>query len=81
MDDPTSMNRYRIESVAIADNLGAIVVRYEEPNSAGGAILSERKEQEISLHEEPEMRQALWELVDGLCDIIDAAHASRRLAR
>lgn len=81
MDDQISMKRYKIASVAFADDLGSIMVRFEEPDTAGGAILVESKEQEISLHEDPEMRQMVWELVDGLCDVLDRAHADRRHMR
>lgn len=80
IDDQISMKRYRVESVAFAPDLGSIMVRFEEIDSAGGAILSEHKEQEISLRTDPEMRQQVWEIVDLVCDVIDRAFADRRNA-
>lgn len=81
MDDQISMKRYQIQTVAFSEDLGSILVRFTEPGSAGGPILTESKEQEISLHEDGEMRQQIWEIVDVLCDVLDRAHADRRIGR
>lgn len=81
MDSPFVMDRYKIESVAFAEDLGSIMVRFEEPHTAGGPITVERKEQEINLFEDGELRQQVAELVDLICDVVDRVHADRRHAR
>lgn len=78
--DPTSMQRYVINSLAVAPDLGSIMVSFIDPaKNAGGPIIADVHEMTISLHDdETHLREMMWEIVDRLCDVIDESFKARR---
>jgi hypothetical protein len=83
--DPTSMQRYGIESVAFAPDLGSVMIRYMDPANVGGPVLGDMNEKTIDLRDfdgaGDDYRSLIWTMVDQLCDIIDEAHRQCRRAR
>lgn len=78
--DPTSMQRYSIDSIAIAPDLGSMMVRFIDPSkNTGGPVLAEVHEMTISLRGDDDLRSIMWDVMDRICDVIDEAHKARRL--
>lgn len=77
-DDPQS--RYKIESVIFAEDLGSIVVDFQDPDHQSPPIL-ERTQWAVDLREDSDMRDRIIGLYDELCDVLDDAYRAQRLGK
>lgn len=81
MPEQDPRTRYTIESVAFAPDLNSILVRLQDPSLAGGPVLGSTTEVEINIRDDDDVRAAVWEMCNTLCDIYDESHREMRAAQ
>lgn len=81
MPDSDPRTRYVIESIAFAEDLNSMMIRFHDPSMAAGPILNHVQEVVVNLREDDDVRAGVWEMCNALCDIIDDSHRAMRAAQ